>query len=270
MITYKAPNKKLEPVTAEMYKSWGNSAYSPKGTLTFDFSDLDYLEPKDKKAVKQALKNTDSEFVLKVECELQYNKFINLKLTAYPVDNFDLDLLDLMQMMWLLAWKEFDYKITNIFLIDKSPETIKDYKKNRWTNKKGLGGSETLGYTRDISKVLMATEYLQYLNYLPTSSHANWLMAEPEYYLSSYNKWIKPRTPAQKETTKKKYSTFTTLLSRIPAELYERQQGRQGGKLSTQAQLCLYDFLVWTEQKISKDEIMKTFVYDYSPTEDKE
>ena len=43
-----------------MYKSWGNSAYSPKGTLTFDFSDLDYLEPKDK-AVKQALKNTDSD-----------------------------------------------------------------------------------------------------------------------------------------------------------------------------------------------------------------
>ena len=73
-------------------------------------------------------------------------------------------LVGLTFVAWGTSLPEFFVMLNSIFLIDKSPETIKDYKKNRWTNKKGLGGSETLGYTRDISKVLMATEYLQYLN----------------------------------------------------------------------------------------------------------
>ena len=271
MITYKAPNKKLEPVTAEMYKSWLSSGYSPKGTLHFNFSDTEYLTTaEERRTVRQTIKNSDSEFILTVECELQSNRFTNLKVTAYPVDKFDLDVNKLMTMMWLMAWNSFDYRVANIFFIDKSPETIKDYKKNRWTNKKGLSGSETLGYTKDISKVLMATEYIQYLDFEPTNDYANWIMSEPEYFTGSYNKFLKERTPAEHETSKKKYSTFTTLLSRIPEDLYERQQGRQGGTLTTEAQLCLYDYLMWTEQKISKDEMNRIFVYSYSPTEDKE
>ena len=172
------------------------------------------------------------------------------------------DIEELALLMWFSAINQFDYDIANIIPFDISKETIKDYKKNRETNQKGFGSVEKKGYTKQITQVLMALEYVQYLSYKPSNTYATYLIAMPEKF-RTHKDFMKDR---DKEETQKKYSSVSTRLSRIPAELYTKRQGRQGGTLTTQAQLCLYDFLMWTEQKIGKNEINSMFIYNYEPS----
>ncbi len=260
-VTYRDPKGSNKLVTEKLYKSWADTHYSPKGELYFEFTVGDIFENNEIRILGDELKN----FSMAIACNLKYNRFTNYTIVAQPFDKIPLDKEQLAQTMWMSAINQFDYDIANIIPFDISKETIKDYKKNRNSNDKGLGSVESQGHTKNITQVLMALEYIQYLSYLPSRNYATWILAEPEMW-----KTQKGFTAERdNEEVQKKFSSVATRLSRIPKELYTKEQGRQGGILTTQAQLCLYDFLMWTEQKVGKDEINSIFIYNHLPKREK-
>lgn len=251
----KEPRGKNKIVTAELYKSWADVNYSPVGLLTFHFGKEDVFSNKKIEILREQL----DDFRLVITCELNENRFTDWVVVAEPFEKLSMGIERLAFLMWFSALNQFDYDIANIMPFDTSKETVEDYKKNRETNQKGFGSVEKKGYTKQITQVLLALEYLQYLNYQPSNNYASAIMAEPEKFktVKAYMK------KTDKEIAQRRLTTFSTRLSRVSKELYTKTQGRQGGALTTQSVSCLGDFLEWTEYKGTT--FPRTLSFDYEP-----
>ena len=239
----KVPQVKM---TEALYKSWADSHYSPNGHLkyTFDYEDVLLTEPALKKKIAE-------NFEFTIESDLVVNRLVNWRITMRPFDEYTEPEEDINNMLLLGSIQFFNYNIWNLIPFDISEEKVAEYKATK-------DFEDTGEDHKQIDKLLLALRYNLVLNYSLTNEWAEQIVTYPK-------KW-ESREGLQEEVDSddfvKAYSRFTSQLSRIPNDLYTSTgRGRKGGTLTDKATNLLYEYLVWTEQKVSKADLEQFMLY---------
>ncbi|MBC8298621.1 MAG: hypothetical protein H8E55_22870 [Pelagibacterales bacterium] len=226
---YIHPKEGTKPLSKKLYSSWSDSGYSPKGVfntpLTAEDIELKKGFLSDIWAGKEIKKDTSKKFI-DVTYKMKNNRFYDLKVWF---DDFslaeDITTYDLYKSLWSQSVFEYDYNINNIipFTNEMVGEFIDEFPKHKDT----------------IKNLILATRFVQYKSYLPSSEWALYLIGSPEMFQDKQS-WVLDR----EFKDPKDYHKIATRISRIPDDILEgRTQGKSYGKLTKMAQDILKDIL---------------------------
>ena len=226
---YIHPKEGTKPLSKKLYSSWSDSGYSPKGifntSLTANDIELKKGFLSDIWAGKGIEKDISKKFI-DVTYKMKNNRFYDLSVWF---DDFslaeDITTYDLYKTLWSQSVFEYDYNINNIIPINNEMvgAFIDEFPKHKDT----------------IKNLMLATKFVQYKSYLPSSEWALYLIGSPEMFKDKQS-WVLDR--AFKDP--KDYHKIATRISRIPDDILEgRTQGKSYGKLTDTAQDILKDIL---------------------------
>ena len=230
-ITYQQSQGEYKALVKKDYESWSGSHYSPMGVFKYEFPMSEFLLPTE----GRTLHATQTDLVITIDCEMKNNKFINLKITEHMSDkNLGITLKDIYENIRTASIMVFDYDLTRILPVpmwDKN--NIDNYIDNNINEE----------YSMHIKSVLLATEYIQYSNYIMTEPYAVWLITQPSFFkrkdiLDNPDKSSQEvlNLPANKNTI--------NLLNDIDRDLYVPSNARsKSGYLTSKGETILYNFL---------------------------
>jgi len=222
------PYDGVKPLTKELYSSWSDSAYSPRGVFNTQLRPSDILLEKgwlNDIWTDKGIERDNTRFI-DIHYQMKNNRFTDMKVLFEDFDKAEgITTYDLYKSLWTMSAIEYDYNIHNI-----NPITNEMVGKYIDDNPK---------YKDVIKNLILATKFIQYTNYLPSSKWALYLIGSPEKF-GSKAMW----TNGEKFKDVKEYQKIATRISRIPDDIIEgRSQGKSYGKLTNDAQQILKDIL---------------------------
>ena len=226
---YIHPKEGTKPLSKKLYSPWSDSGYSPKGIFNTSLKANDIELKKGFLSGIWAGKGIEKDISKKfidVTYKMKNNRFYDLSVWF---DDFslaeDITTYDLYKTLWSQSVFEYDYNINNIIPITNEMvgAFIDEFPKHKDT----------------IKNLMLATKFVQYKSYLPSSEWALYLIGSPEMFKDKQS-WVLDR--AFKDP--KDYHKIATRISRIPDDILEgRTQGKSYGKLTNTAQDILKDIL---------------------------
>ena len=241
-ISYKQPQNDYKVLVKKEYDSWSDSHYSPTGLFKFEFPMSEFLLPTE----GRTLHPTQTELVLTIDCEMQNNKFVNLQITDHMSDeNLGITLKDIYENIRTSSIMVFDYNLTRILPVPMWNKTnIDEYIENNINEESSI----------HINSVFLATEYIQYSNYVMTEPYAIWLIAQPSFFKRK-NVLDNSDKSSQEVLNLLANKNTVKAINNIDRDLYIPSNARsKSGYLTSKGETILYDFLStfgYSEQDLS-------------------
>ena len=229
-ITYKPQSGQYQVLVKKEYDEWSNSNYSPDGAFKYEFPMSEFLIPSE----GRTLHPTETKLVVTIDCEMQNNKFINLNVIEHMSElNLGITHKDILENMRTSSVIVFDYDLSKILPFPMWNKTnITDY----------IDKSPNEQYSMHINSVLLASEYIQYSNYLMSKPYALWLISQPSFFRR--NNILDKANNATKEVLDiNAFNKVSKMINNISRELYMKNDNSSSGKLTAKGEKILYDFL---------------------------